>query len=152
MIDSYEFAGQSIPVRQRAIDTALNMWITDDGRQPAEWAATPEAETEGLRGMLTVIMRQFDHLPEGSRARAQAELDDEIVAQARARIRAARAGDAERLRDLIAAGAYSQRGAARELQISERMMRYYCSGEQPVPRAVMLAMEHLVNCPHNQKR
>lgn len=52
------------------------------------------------------------------------------------------------LRGLIADGGYSQRGAARELGISERMMRYYCAGEQPVPRIVMLAMEHLVNCPH----
>lgn len=56
----------------------------------------------------------------------------------------------ERLLLLLKQGGYSQRGAARELEISERMMRYYCSGERPVPRAVMLAMEHLVNCPHNQ--
>jgi hypothetical protein len=54
------------------------------------------------------------------------------------------------LRKLIAAGGYSQRGAARELQISERMMRYYCSGEQPVPRVVMLAMRHLVHCPPHE--
>lgn len=51
------------------------------------------------------------------------------------------------LRKLIADGGYSQRAAAKELQISERMMRYYCSGQQPVPRVVMLAMRHLVNCP-----
>lgn len=55
--------------------------------------------------------------------------------------------DAARLRELLAAGGYSQRGAARELGISERMMRYYCAGEQPVPRVVMLALEHLVECP-----
>lgn len=54
--------------------------------------------------------------------------------------------NAERLRKLIDQGGYTQRGAARELQISERAMRYYCSGDQPVPRAVMLAMEHLVEC------
>lgn len=55
--------------------------------------------------------------------------------------------DAAELRKLIEQGGYSQRSAARELQISERMMRYYCSGEQPVPRVVMLAMKHLVTCP-----
>lgn len=55
--------------------------------------------------------------------------------------------DAAHLRTLIERGGYSQRCAARELGISERMMRYYCSGEHPVPRVVMLAMEHLVNCP-----
>lgn len=51
------------------------------------------------------------------------------------------------LRKLIERGGYSQRGAAKELQVSERMMRYYCSGEQPVPHVVMLAMRHLVECP-----
>lgn len=55
---------------------------------------------------------------------------------------------AAELRKLITEGGYSQRGAAKELQISERAMRYYCSGEQAVPRVVMLAMEHLVNCPN----
>jgi hypothetical protein len=48
---------------------------------------------------------------------------------------------------LIAQGGYTQRGAARELDISERMMRYYCAGQQPVPRVVMLALTHLVECP-----
>lgn len=56
----------------------------------------------------------------------------------------------DRLLLLLKQGGYSQRGAAKELEISERMMRYYCSGKQPVPRVVMLALEHLVNCPHNQ--
>lgn len=56
----------------------------------------------------------------------------------------------DRLLLLLQQGGYSQRGAAKELEISERMMRYYCSGAKPVPRAVMLALEHLVNCPHNQ--
>lgn len=51
------------------------------------------------------------------------------------------------LQRLIDHGGYSQRGAAKELQISERMMRYYCAGKQPVPRVVMLAMRHLVHCP-----
>jgi hypothetical protein len=57
---------------------------------------------------------------------------------------------AAELRKLIADGGYSQRGAAKELQISERMMRYYCAGEQPVPRVVMLAMRHLVHCPPHE--
>jgi hypothetical protein len=47
---------------------------------------------------------------------------------------------------LIAQGGYTQRGAALELGISERMMRYYCAGKQPVPRVVMLALMHLVEC------
>lgn len=54
--------------------------------------------------------------------------------------------NSDRIRQLLSDGGYTQRGAARELQISERMMRYYCSGEQPVPRVVMLAIEHLVSC------
>jgi hypothetical protein len=52
----------------------------------------------------------------------------------------------EKLLDLLRAGHYSQRGAARELDISERAMRYYCAGEQPVPRVVLLALEHLAAC------
>jgi hypothetical protein len=59
--------------------------------------------------------------------------------------------DSVRLRSLIEAGGYTQRGAAQELQISERMMRYYCSGEQPVPRTILLALEHLVNCPQSNR-
>ena len=60
-------------------------------------------------------------------------------------------GDRARLLQLISDGKYSQRGAARELGISERMMRYYCSGEQPTPRAILLALEHLVNCSPDQQ-
>lgn len=55
--------------------------------------------------------------------------------------------DAERLQRLIDTGGYSQLSAAAELDISPRMMRYYCSGDKPVPRVVMLAMEHIVTCP-----
>lgn len=51
------------------------------------------------------------------------------------------------LNQLLREGGYSQRGAAKELEISERMMRYYCAGSKPVPRVVMLAVQHLVNCP-----
>jgi predicted transcriptional regulator len=53
----------------------------------------------------------------------------------------------EKLLDLLRAGQFSQRGAARELGISERAMRYYCAGDQPVPRVVLLALEHLASCP-----
>ena len=55
--------------------------------------------------------------------------------------------DSAKLQQLIDQGGYTQRGAARELQVSERAMRYWCSGQQPVPRTVILAMEHLVGCP-----
>jgi transcriptional regulator with XRE-family HTH domain len=37
----------------------------------------------------------------------------------------------------------SQRGAAKEMGISERQMRRYCSGEAKVPRLVELAMLYL---------
>ncbi len=57
--------------------------------------------------------------------------------------------DRETLLTLIAQGGYTQRGAARELGINERTMRYYCAGTQPVPRAILLALTHLVECaPH----
>lgn len=47
---------------------------------------------------------------------------------------------------LLKGGGYTRRGAAAELGISDRMMRYYCAGKQPIPRAVMLALSHLVEC------
>jgi predicted transcriptional regulator len=50
--------------------------------------------------------------------------------------------------DLLLSAGLSQRGAARELEISERMMRYYCSGEQPVPKVVILALERLIDLQH----
>lgn len=55
--------------------------------------------------------------------------------------------DAERLQGLIDQGGYTQVSAAEALDISPRMMRYYCSGDKPVPVTVMLAMRHLVTCP-----
>lgn len=48
---------------------------------------------------------------------------------------------------LLKDGGYSQRGAARELDVSERQMRYWCAGEKPIPRVVLLALSHLVECP-----
>lgn len=53
--------------------------------------------------------------------------------------RAARS-DAERLRAQLARCGLSQRGAARELGVSERAMRYWCAGEQAVPQVVWLAL------------
>lgn len=52
--------------------------------------------------------------------------------------------DAARLRELLVQAGLSQRGGAKELEISERMMRYYCAGEQDVPKVVVMALEYLV--------
>jgi hypothetical protein len=52
--------------------------------------------------------------------------------------------DATRVRDLLAQIGIGQREAARQLEISERMMRYYCGGEK-VPRVVVLALERLLD-------
>ena len=46
---------------------------------------------------------------------------------------------ATQLRKLLDRAGLSQRGAARELEIDERTMRYYCAG-QPIPKAVEYAM------------
>jgi DNA-binding XRE family transcriptional regulator len=54
--------------------------------------------------------------------------------------------DADRLRELLDAAGLSQREAARQWDVSERTMRYYCSGRYPVPRLVMIAAEHAANC------
>jgi predicted transcriptional regulator len=52
--------------------------------------------------------------------------------------------DATKVRDLLARLGMGQREAARELEISERSVRYYCNGLK-VPRVVMLALERLVD-------
>jgi hypothetical protein len=52
--------------------------------------------------------------------------------------------DSDRLRELLERLGYSQRQAARSLDIDEREFRRMCAGGRPVPRAVMLAMEALV--------
>lgn len=44
----------------------------------------------------------------------------------------------------------SQRGAAKELGISERQMRRYCSGDATVPRVVELALLYLSERKHEQ--
>jgi hypothetical protein len=53
--------------------------------------------------------------------------------------------DAARVRELLRKAGLSPGAAARALEIDELSMRGYCTGGQPVPRHVMLAIEHLVN-------
>jgi hypothetical protein len=57
-----------------------------------------------------------------------------------------RPSDAERVRELLARAGLGQRAADRELDIPERTMRYCCAGQEPVPRVVMPALEHLASC------
>lgn len=44
------------------------------------------------------------------------------------------------LKKVLAKAALSQRGAAKLLEINERTMRRYISGEQPIPRVVEYAL------------
>ena len=55
--------------------------------------------------------------------------------------------DSDRLRAWLADHGRSQRGLARELGIAERTMRYYCSGELPVPAVIWLALQALADSP-----
>ena len=50
--------------------------------------------------------------------------------------------DADKVRRLLFRAGLSQRKGALELGINERTMRYYCGG-QPVPKAIILALERL---------
>lgn len=50
---------------------------------------------------------------------------------------------AGQLQRLLDRAGISQRGAAKELKISERQMRRYCAGDAKVPRVVELAIEYL---------
>jgi hypothetical protein len=56
-----------------------------------------------------------------------------------------RLDDANRIRNALYDLHLSQRAAARLLDLDDRMMRYYCAGEFPVPRMVWLALEALGN-------
>jgi transcriptional regulator with XRE-family HTH domain len=56
---------------------------------------------------------------------------------------------AAQLQRLLDQAGKSQRGMAKELGISERQMRRYCSGEHPVPRVIELAVRCLAQH-HNQ--
>jgi transcriptional regulator with XRE-family HTH domain len=51
--------------------------------------------------------------------------------------------DVELIRALLADLGLSQREAARKLGVDERAMRYFCAGKEPVPPAVMLALQQL---------
>ena len=51
---------------------------------------------------------------------------------------------ATQMRELLGRAGLSQREAARELQISDREMRGYCT-KVKVPRVVILALERLVD-------
>ena len=48
--------------------------------------------------------------------------------------------NAKQLQKFLDAAGLSQRGAARELGISERNMRRYVAGELPIPRVIELAL------------
>lgn len=49
------------------------------------------------------------------------------------------------LQRLLGRSGLSQRGAAKALEINERSMRRYCSGEQPIPKTVELALLYLAS-------
>jgi hypothetical protein len=53
--------------------------------------------------------------------------------------------DADFIRQHLATLGLSQREAARQLRIDPRTVRYYCAGQMPVPPAVMLALQQLVD-------
>lgn len=56
---------------------------------------------------------------------------------------------ANQLQKLLDSGDLSQRGAARDLGISERQMRRYCAGDAPVPKVIELALRYV--CEHKDK-
>jgi hypothetical protein len=56
----------------------------------------------------------------------------------------------EELRALIAQTGLSQRKAAEELGLSERMMRYYASGQEVIPKVVIYALRWLVSQEHGR--
>jgi hypothetical protein len=56
----------------------------------------------------------------------------------------------EELRELIAQTGLSQRKAAEELDLAERTMRYYASGQQDIPRVVIYALRYLVSQEHGR--
>jgi hypothetical protein len=52
---------------------------------------------------------------------------------------------AKQLQRLLDNAELSQRGTARELEINERTMRRYVSGDQPIPRVVEFAVRYLID-------
>jgi hypothetical protein len=59
---------------------------------------------------------------------------------------------AQELRALMESAGLTQIAAAQELDLSERVMREYCSGRAPVPRAVLFAMRWIVDHVPNRER
>ncbi len=51
---------------------------------------------------------------------------------------------AQRMRELLTRLGLSQRAAARELGIDDRIMRYWCAGQKTPPRMAFLALERLL--------
>jgi transcriptional regulator with XRE-family HTH domain len=58
---------------------------------------------------------------------------------------------AAQLKRALAKAGLSQRGAAKRLEINERTMRRYVSGEQPVPRVVECALYWLSDSDEQRK-
>lgn len=59
---------------------------------------------------------------------------------------------AQELRALMDSAGLSQIAAAEELDVSERVMREYCSGRVAVPRAILFAMRWIVDHVPNRER
>jgi hypothetical protein len=57
----------------------------------------------------------------------------------------------KQLQRLLDSAELSQRGTARELELNERTMRRYVSGDQPIPRVVEFAVRYLIQT-KGQKR
>ena len=51
---------------------------------------------------------------------------------------------------LLDRAGFSQRGAAKALEINERTMRKYCAGDAKVPKTVELALLYLASQSQNQ--
>ncbi|HSY46914.1 MAG TPA: hypothetical protein VK800_12750 [Steroidobacteraceae bacterium] len=59
--------------------------------------------------------------------------------------------DADLIRQQLEALGLSQRQAARQLDIDDRSMRYYCAGKQPVPPVVFLALRQIEQIRRNDQ-
>jgi transcriptional regulator with XRE-family HTH domain len=57
---------------------------------------------------------------------------------------------AAQLKKALAKAGLSQRGTATKLEINERTMRRYISGEQPIPRVVEYALLYLIEHPSSE--
>lgn len=52
---------------------------------------------------------------------------------------------ADRVRELLLKTGLSQREAARELEVDDRTLRYWCAGKHEPPRMAILALERLID-------